>query len=403
MQSDRSRILQEMTLSQTDASGRSWRRVDGIDLLRGLSIFLVLMNHVNMRLLFARVLYAKGLPTQLVATLVWSGQYGVQIFFAVSGYLITSTSMRRWRFPGGVSLRQFYTLRFARIAPLMLLLLAVLSAMHLAGVTGYVISQKLGGLRQALLAALTFRINVLEATRGYLPGNWDILWSLSVEEMFYLFFPVVALLSRRIRFLVPVLLVFVMIGPFARASALKRNEVWYEYSYLGGMDAIAMGCLTAVVLGGRELSRRGVFLWSIVGTALLVFILCFSVKVNTWGLGKNGFSFSILAAGACLVIAASAASGWRAPRVLAPLVAMGRLSYEIYLTHMFIVMWLSALFVRAGKPMRGVPVLFAAVIVCASVLGWVVSKAYAEPMNLWIRDRAGDGPRELGVVVEEAG
>ena len=113
-------------------------------------------------------------------------------------------------------------------------------------------------------------------------------------------------------------------------------------------------------------------------------------------------SFTILAVGACFVIAASAASGWRAPRVFAPLLAMGRLSYEIYLTHMFVVMWLAALFVRSGKAMRGVPLLFVAVIVCATALGWVISKMYTEPMNLWIRRRAGDGPRELGVAVESS-
>jgi peptidoglycan/LPS O-acetylase OafA/YrhL len=74
---------------------RSWTRLDGVDLLRGLAIFFVLMNHVNMRLLFARVPYTKGLPDQLASSLVWNGQFGVQIFFAVSGFLITSTILRR--------------------------------------------------------------------------------------------------------------------------------------------------------------------------------------------------------------------------------------------------------------------------------------------------------------------
>jgi uncharacterized membrane protein len=49
---------------------RSWTRLDGVDLLRGLAIFFVLMNHVNMRLLFAKVPYTKGLPNQLVYSLV---------------------------------------------------------------------------------------------------------------------------------------------------------------------------------------------------------------------------------------------------------------------------------------------------------------------------------------------
>ena len=56
-----------------------------MDLLRGLAIFFVLMNHVNMRMLIAGVPYTHGIPEQLTSALVWNGQCGVQIFFAVSG------------------------------------------------------------------------------------------------------------------------------------------------------------------------------------------------------------------------------------------------------------------------------------------------------------------------------
>ncbi len=62
--------------------GGNGKRIDGIDLLRGLAIFFVLMNHVNMRLRFAKVPYTQGLPEQLVKSLFWNGQFGVQMFFA---------------------------------------------------------------------------------------------------------------------------------------------------------------------------------------------------------------------------------------------------------------------------------------------------------------------------------
>ena len=59
-------------------------RLDGVDILRGLAILFVLTNHVNIRLLLAKVPYTEGLHPLLVQTLVWNGQFGVQIFFAVS-------------------------------------------------------------------------------------------------------------------------------------------------------------------------------------------------------------------------------------------------------------------------------------------------------------------------------
>ena len=379
---------------------RSWTRLDGVDLLRGLAIFFVLMNHVNMRLLGADVPYTHGLPPQLVFSLVWNGQFGVQIFFAVSGFLITSTTLRRWGSLSQVNIREFYQLRFARIAPLLLLLLALLSGLHLAHIKDFVVSQKTGGLGRALLAALTFHINLLEARRDYLPASWDILWSLSVEEMFYLFFPLACRLFRRSRFLLIPLLVFVVLGPFARARAFNHNPVWREYSYLGGMDAIALGCLTALFVARRPLSRA--MLWAVgsLGAAFLVFSLGFSIRAYIWGLGRNGLNMTLLAVGTCMVITVVAQTQWQAPRILKPLLKIGQRSYEIYLSHIFIVLGLFDLFIAANKPMKAVPALFILVILLAGVLGELVARAYSEPINRWLRKRWGDGPKRLGSVIE---
>jgi len=225
----------------------------------------------------------------------------------------------------------------------------------------------------------------LEATRGYLPGSWDILWSLSVEEMFYLFFPLVARVLRNKAWLVGLLVLLMVAGPFARAKMFDPNPVWREYSYLGGMDAIAMGCLTAMLLAGRKISQRMVWLCGSVGAALLVFCFGFSIEAYKMGLGKSGLLMTVVGVGACLVIAASATSGWKAPWVLAPVLQMGQRSYEIYLTHMFVVVGAFAVFDAWGKPLWAAWWIFAAVIVIATLLGWVVSVGFSEPVNRWLR------------------
>jgi len=363
-----------MASAKFTESARSWTRLDGVDLLRGLAIFFVLMNHVNMRLLSAKVPYTRGLPAQLVSSLVWNGQLGVQIFFAVSGFLITSTTLRRWGTLSAVRPRDFYQLRFARIAPLLLLLVVVLSVLHLAQVKGFVVSEKTGGLGRAVLAALTFHVNLLEARRGYLPPSWDILWSLSVEEVFYLLFPVVCRIFRRERYLLVPLIVLLAVGPFARSVEFNHNPVWREYSYFGGMDAIAMGCLTALFAQRYRLSRAFLRASGITGTMLLIFNLGFSVRANMWGLGRNGLNMTILAIGACMVILTAAQTRWRAPRLLKPLLGLGRRSYEVYLTHVFVVLGLFSLFLATGKPMKAVPALFLSVIILAGILGDVVAR-----------------------------
>ncbi len=391
-----------MTSIEASNTQRGSGRIDGVDLLRGIAIFFVLMNHVNMRLLGAEVPYTNGLPKQLVSSLVWNGQFGVQIFFAVSGFLITATTLRRWGSLSRVSLRGFYLMRFARIVPLLLSLLAVLSLLHFAHVKYFVVSAKTGGLGRALFAALTFHVNVLEARSGYLPGSWDILWSLSVEEIFYLFFPLVARFLGRGKMLIVLLLGLVVMGPFARTVLTHGNEVWKEYSYLGGMDAIALGCLTALLLSRFRFSCRAVWILAIVGSALLILILGFSIRVEAWGLARSGLDMTILAVGTCMVIAVVTQTKWRSPRFMNPLLNLGQRSYEVYLTHMFIVFGLFQLFVLAGKPMSAVPALFLAVIFLAGLLGEVVARFYSEPMNQFIRQRysqpEGDAPHLQSLV-----
>ena len=321
------------------------------------------------------------------------------MFFAISGFLITSTSIRRWGTADALQVKSFYLLRFARIAPLMLLLLGLLCGLHFAHLPNYVVSAKTGGLGRALVAALTFHINWLEATRGYLPGNWDILWSLSVEEMFYLFFPLVARICKRQRTLIAVLCGFIVAGPFARIRPFNMNPVWREYSYLGGMDAIALGCLTAMLLRGRTLSRRSVRAAGWAGWGLVGFSLCLSDVGYRWGLGRSGLGFTVLAVGVCLAMTAASQSAWRAPRFLAPVLGLGRYSYEIYLTHMFPVLGLFAVFVHLGKPLRGVPLLFVSAIVVAGLLGCAVSRLYSEPMNRWVRTRFLPGEKSAAAAI----
>jgi peptidoglycan/LPS O-acetylase OafA/YrhL len=388
-----------MPFAANHSSGRSWGRLDGVDILRGLAIFFVLMNHVNVRLLIAGVPYSQGFPKQLVSSFVWNGQFGVQIFFAVSGFLITSTTLRRWGSLAAINVRDFYALRFARIAPLLFLLLGILSGLHFLGLKDFVVTAKTGGLGRALFAALTFHINVLEARRGYLPGNWDILWSLSVEETFYLFFPLVSKLLGRGWLLIALLFAFVVAGPLGRTVLTRGNEIWQEKSYLGSMDAIALGCLTALLVARTQLSRRTLRALLTVGLLFLIFILCFSHRAYRW-LGDIGLEMTVLATGTCLVMIAAAQTQWRAPRLLTPLLNLGQRSYEVYLTHMFVVFAFFHIFLATGKRLAAVPAFFVCVIIVAALLGEAVARFFSEPMNHLLRERWGDGADRLGSAVK---
>jgi peptidoglycan/LPS O-acetylase OafA/YrhL len=179
------------------------------------------------------------------------------------------------------------------------------------------------------------------------------------------------------------------------------NPVWREYSYLGGMDAIAMGCLTAIALHGRTPSRAWLRLLGVAGGALLVFCLAFSRTAEAWLPERTGLYMSVVGVGASMLIAVAALTGWRSPRVFLPLLMAGRRSYEIYLTHMFVVITMAAGFTATGDAIWAVPVFFVAVIVVSGFLGETVSRFYSEPLNRWLRSRWHDAATQMGSVVEE--
>ncbi len=374
------------------------QRVAGIDVLRGIAIFFVLMNHVNIRLLINKVSYAEDIPRQIIGALVWNGQNGVQIFFAVSGFLIASMTLRRWGAFANVKARDFYLLRFARIAPLLLVILALLSILHLAAAPGYVILASRSSLGRALFAALTFHINLLETNKGYLPPGWDILWSLSVEEVFYLGFPIACIIFGRGKLFTALLCAFVIAGPFARVYA--GSEIWREYSYLGSMDAIALGCLTALFLNGRTLTRRVQLVLRATGVALMLFILCFEMLVRYLGIEDAGLDMTILAFGACMVIGAAGQGNTAGSGATAPLRWLGRRSYEVYLTHIFIVLILLNIFIAAGKPLRAVPAYFIATVILAGFLGELTARFFSEPMNRMLRNRFSSAHGKSAKVLE---
>jgi peptidoglycan/LPS O-acetylase OafA/YrhL len=368
-------------------------RFDGIDLLRGFSILAVILLHAQIRLLFTYSISIQSLlPRRIFHVLFWQGGNGVTVFFAISGFLITLTSLRRFGSLDCMRAVVFYRIRFARIAPLFLLLLAVLSVLHLIHADGFRINPSCGTLPRALLAALTFHVNWFEAVHGYLPANWDVLWSLSIEEMFYLFFPIACLVLLKWRrgtlMFVVVLLVFVGMGPFAR-TAWSMNPIWQGTSYLGGMSGIALGCLTALL---TDRLQRGNSIWTsakvlmaiqIAGALLMLVIVIWPPWHWLGWLGHSGTDDTALGFATCLVMLATVLRGRTGRAWTAPIRWFGRHSYEVYLTHEFVVVWMTALYVKIH---RGSPLVWiASEVLLAAGLGALVARWFSEPMNRRLR------------------
>lgn len=359
-------------------------RLDGIDVLRGLSILAVILLHINIRIPLDKSAAGQLISKDGLRILLWNGYNGVIVFFAVSGFLITTNCLQRWGTLRDVAIRGFYRLRFARIAPLLLALLALSSALHFARVEGFVIDSSKFSWAQAMFSALTFHLNWLEARHGYLPANLDVLWSLSIEEMFYVFFPLVCFGLRGGRALIVLLLAFVAVGPFAR-TVLTQNEMWADHSYLSCMDAIALGCMAAMAAKRFVIGRKMLLAVRVTGLALVILVTCFRRQCWQLGLYKHGLDVTALALGTALLLMAIAQGGKPGSWLTAPLRWFGRNSYEVYLTHSFVVVTLTQLFVATGSRYAWSPLWFVAVAGLSGGLGACVARYYSEPLNRKLR------------------
>lgn len=357
------------------------QRIAGIDILRGLAIIAVILLHINIRIPFSHSVAGQWLSSTPYKVIFWSGYYGVMTFFVISGFLITTMSIKRWGNLQHIQYDRFYLLRFARIMPCLITLLIILSILDVVRAPGFIIHHT--SLSHALFSALTFHLNWLEAKTGYLPGPWDVLWSLSVEEAFYFLFPLICRVAKNETNFVLLMLVFITLGPLARV-VFTHNEIWSEYSYLSCMDGIAFGCLAALFANKITLDSRRLWLYFIAGVIPFIFVEVFRKTVFDWGLVSSGLYVTLLEFGVALMIVPIYLQK-KESSFFAPLQWYGKNSYEIYLTHMFFVIILTKLFVTEHQSAAMIPLWYFAILVLSGAFGYIVSRYYSAPLNKLLR------------------
>lgn len=280
--------------------------VRGLDGIRGVAIAAVVGYHFL------------GLP---------NGFYGVDIFFVLSGFLITTLLLEEHETSGRISFGTFYLRRARRLLPglgpivMFSLLVAVLNL--LAGPPGYAWVRLRGA-----LSAVFYAANIVEAAGRLLPIEVTPLWSLAQEEQFYLLWPaaLLLLLRRRIepRRVAQLLLAYaaIVIAWRAGLAFARVPDVHVMYGPDTRSDGLAIGAALAALRFAGVLRRE-----RLPGIALLGFLVLVAVPLRTATAYGVGIPLAELA-GVGLVLAGLGGSTLLSA---APLAWLGSISYGVYL------------------------------------------------------------------------
>jgi peptidoglycan/LPS O-acetylase OafA/YrhL len=362
-----------------------------VDFLRGVAILAVLTLHFSLSYGLVNSPLAQIVPAAWIRAAVVNGNYGVTIFFVISGFLITSNNLRRYGNLGQVSLRQFYAFRFARIIPPLALALCLIVPLGLLDVPSFMNSrhdQPMSGafFAIAVLSVLTFWHNVLMQAVGYFNYCLNIYWSLSVEEVFYLSFPLACVMLKRERYIIALCAAAIIVGPVYR-SFHTGNEIYFMYAYAACFDAIAIGCLSALLQHRVAIGPHlGKLIRYAAGAGLAVWYFS--------GIdGHEIFGFSWIALCVCGLLInafepAARIGGFPPSRIVG---WFGRRSYELYLFHIMLLAAMRDLVPKQALPYAWKLPLFVLFVLLSGLLAELVARSFADPLNARLRRRlAGD-------------
>lgn len=362
--------------------------VPAFDGLRGIAILPVILLHVGVG----------TLPDNRLRFELTRGWYGVDLFFVLSGFLITLILLTEMDATGTIDIRRFYIRRCLRLGPAYLSML-----LALLGGAAILEPPALSRVPRVLPALVSYTYNYQLAAGGTHLDALVVVWSLCVEEQFYLVWPWVLRSIGARRGLMFCIAAVALLSTYRTGLYLLLNwghlrqpspasSIWIYFATDTRIGVILIGCGAALSL--RHPRTRRIWRWiresrSFVPLAAAGVVAC--VGYVTGGYPSSGswrsatFGYTLAAcASAALIGAIFVQPSSAVTRALSwkPLVSLGRVSYGVYLFHVGIA-WL-VLWALRPREWPGSPIarfLIAAATVLA--LTWVVAEIHYRYVEQW--------------------
>lgn len=331
-----------------------------LDGLRGLAVIGVMLFHLKSKPWFP------------------GGSLGVDVFFVLSGFLITTLLLQEWAATGTIRLRQFYMRRALRLLPAMFAFLTLYAFITLVVGGAFTGPQNPAAVAVLVVSSALYCVNWVAALGGQLPNSTSHLWSLAVEEQYYLVWPGLLLVMLRLGFRPGTIAILTL----AIALLSAAMPYWYESAsyrrlYYGTdfrLQALLLGSLggqlyATGLIRPSTVSRKWFRVALLLALAFLGYWL-FSLHHRSEFL-FTGLYFPISVSGTIVVVACTYLRSGLAHKVLASkvLVYVGQRSYALYLWNLPIAYWL-----RSLEPVEHVIVAGALSFVAAEVSYRIVER-----------------------------
>jgi peptidoglycan/LPS O-acetylase OafA/YrhL len=260
------------------------------------------------------------------------GFIGVDIFFVLSGYLITTLLVREFQRWGNVKLTHFYGRRLLRLGPALGIMLAVYLLVAL------IAANNVRDHTIATFAAATYTMDWAQALNLSPDGYLLHTWSLGVEEQFYLLWPLILIVALRFRVTIWKVIIGLIIAVtiWRGYLVLHTGNIDPQRTYLSfdtRFDTLLVGCLLAVapMQWARGVAAR-------FPTIPLVILVTLTLVLHWTSSVVNIVGFTLIAALAAWLILGAMTGNRHAPlrRLLSwgPVEYLGRISYGVYLWHL---------------------------------------------------------------------
>jgi len=326
-----------------------------IDGLRGLAVLLVVLFHAWPRLL----------P---------GGYVGVDVFFVISGFVVTSL-VQRQRAAGTFSVVDFFLRRVNRLAPALFLVVAATLGFSVLRFSPTLLALTVSH----AAAALGLSANLLLATQGgYFDAAAEVkpllhLWSLSVEEQFYLLVPLAAVVARLAPRATRPLVILAAAGSFSACVVLTQSSArWAYFMPMTRAWELLAGVLLALFRADAGPMRPVRQLGAVAGLVLVIGA-AFGLDANTPFPGAVAL---LPVVGTVLVIAAGADAMVNRLLSNTALVALGLVSYPLYLWH-WPLLTIGRLMLPRATHLGGTPLLVAASVFFA----WATARYVERPVR----------------------